>query len=150
MGKQIVYTDTIMNSEGELIQKRWIDKKVSNTEMFIRTYVEDIGLLAKCSGAEQSAILCCLKYLDYNTNRLYIDSQRRKEICDCSGMKENTLNTVIPRLVKKKILIKESNAAYLLNPKFFFFGSDIERGKVFDLVIRYTISTEKPIDESNG
>jgi hypothetical protein len=46
---------------------------------------------------------------------------------------------MIPRLVKKNILIKESNAAYLLNPKLFFFGTDIDREKLFELNIRYEI-----------
>lgn len=141
MPVKTIYTENTLDIDtGEVIPKRWITRKVENTEMFIRTYVEDIGSLAKCSGAEQSVILCCLKYLDYNTNRLYLDKQRRLEICKCSGIKENTVNTVIPRLVKKNILIKESNAAYLLNPKLFFFGTDISREKLFDLNIRYEIS----------
>lgn len=135
-----VYTENVIDLQtGELFSKRWIGKKVESTEAFIKTYIEDIGALAKCSGAEQSTILCSLKYLDYNTNQLYIDSKRREEICECAGIKRNTLNSAISRLIKKNILIKESNTAYLLNPKLFFFGTELERDKLFSLEIRYEI-----------
>ena len=140
MGSQTVFTETkVDQTTGELIPTRWIKRSVQNAEMFIRTYVEDMGKLAKCSGAEQSVILCCLKYLDYNTNIMYLDSLRRDEICVCGALKKSTVNTSISRLVKKNILIKESNSKYILNPKLFFFGSDIERDKVFQLTISYQI-----------
>jgi len=135
-----VYTENVVDiNTGELTSKRWITKKVENTDTFIRTYVQDIGDLAKCSGSEQSVILCCLKYLDYNTNVLYLDNKRRIEIASCGNLKINTVNCAISRLVQKRILIKESSAKYILNPKLFFFGTDIERNKQFELIIKYNI-----------
>lgn len=139
MGKSI-YTENLADLEtGEVISKRWITKEYKNTEPFVRAYIEDIGLLAKCSGAEQSVILCSLKFLDYKTNKLFIDSTRRIEIAECGNLKLNTVNSAIQRLVKKNILIKEGSATYLLNPALFFFGSDLDRSKVFELTIQYKI-----------
>jgi len=135
-----VYTENIVDIEsGDLVSKRWITKKVENTDVFIRTYIKDISSLAKCSGAEQSVVLCCLKYLDYNTNVLYIDKVRREEIAECGGLKLNTVNSAMARLIKKNIFIKESSAKYVLNPKLFFFGTDIERSNQFQLTINYQI-----------
>lgn len=149
MSRKNIYTlNTLDATTGEITPTKWITKEVANTDVFIRTYVEDIGALAKCSGSEQSVVLCCLKYLDYNTNRLYIDSQRRKDISSCGGLAPNTVNTAFSRLVKKNIFIKESNCAYLLNPQLFFFGSDMAREKVFSLAIRYKILTSQ--EESNS
>lgn len=136
-----IYTQTVIDPEtGEVIPTKWITRKVKNTDVFIRTYIEDIGALAKCSGAEQSVIWCSLKYIDYNTNRLFIDTNRRKEFSECGGISINTVHSAIQRLVKKNILIKESNVSYLLNPSLFFFGTDLEREKVFDLTIRYIVT----------
>lgn len=140
MSKTHVFTQTQLDTEtGELIPTRWIKKEVKSTEMFIRTYIQDIGALAKCSKAEQSIVLCCLKYLDYNTNKIYLDPQRKEEICETSGIKRNTINSALPRLVKKNILIKDSLNSYTLNPVLFFFGTDVERNNLFNLTIEYKI-----------
>ena len=137
---QTVYTQTVLDPEtGELIPTKWIKKEVKNRDMFIRTYIQDLGILGKCSGAEQSTILCSLKYLEYNTNVLYINALRRKEICECSNITINTLNSSISRLVKKNILLKKSSGTYLLNPQLFFFGTDLEREKIFSLSIKYVV-----------
>jgi hypothetical protein len=138
----IVFKERVINEEtGELVSSRTITKQVKDTDSFIKTYIEDIGLLARCSGAEQSVVLCCLKYLDYNTNKLYIDSKTRLQLSECGGLKLNTVNTAISRLVKKNILIKESSSGYILNPKLFFFGAEIDREKMFQLRIQYNIAS---------
>lgn len=139
MAKTIFTSISSDHTTGEILTSKFIKKEVKNTEAFIRTYIEDLGLLVKCSGAEQKIILSLLKYLDYNTNRLYIDNKRRLEIGTETGLKEGTINVCIPRLVRKGILIKESSAAFVLNPKLFFFGKDTEREKVFSLIVQYEI-----------
>lgn len=139
MGTKTVYTENILDQEtGEIIPKRWITKKAETTEMFVRTYVDDICKLAKCNKSEQSFILCSLKYLDYNTNELVLTPGRRTEISQCADIKMNTLNIAVSSLYKKNILIKVEQKTYL-NPKLFFFGTDIERNKCFNLVINYQI-----------
>jgi len=137
---QIVYTNIQEDyQKGEILSRTYLKKECKNQEMFIRTYIQDIALLAKCSGAEQSVVLCCLKYLDYATNSLSITGKKRTEIAECSGLKANTVNTAIARLVKKNIFIKRGAGEYLLNPTLFFFGSDIDRNKLFELKIQYII-----------
>lgn len=139
---QIVYTHTQEDYEtGEVVSRTFLKKECKNTEAFARAYIEDIGLLARCSGAEQSVVLCCLKYLDYNTNELILNNQRRKEVCTCGGLKLSTVNTSISRLYKKNILIKHEDKTFL-NPSLFFFGSDIARNKLFELKIQYRINDE--------
>ena len=108
-------------------------------EMFVRAYVDDICRLAKCNRSEQSFILASLKYIDYNTNELVLTSSRREWIANMGNMKMNTLNIAVSTLYKKGILIKVDKQTYL-NPKLFFFGTDIERNKCFALVIKYEIT----------
>jgi quinolinate synthase len=136
---QTIYTKSELDaSTGEVITKEWLTKKVSNSEQFIRTYIDDICTLAKCRGSEQSFILCSLKYLDYNTNELVLNPARRTEIAQCANMKMNTLNMAVSSLYKKNMLIKVDQKTYL-NPKLFFYGTDIARNTVFKLVINYQI-----------
>lgn len=137
--KQNIYTKTqVDHSTGEVKESTFLTKKMVNTEQFIRTYVEDIGMLAKCSGAETSVVLCALKYLDYNTNEIVLNSDRRASIAECGNLKLNTVNTAISRLYKKNIFVKE-NKKTILNPKLFFYGTDLERYSKFKLSINYEI-----------
>lgn len=137
--KTTVLESTIMDADGVVRTSRTITKKVLNTEHFVKTYIEDIGMLAKCSGAEQSTVLASLKYLDHNTNEILISASRRLEICEIGNLKLNTVNVAIARLVKKGIFIKKSSSTYILNPKIFFKGDDLARLEVFSLIIEYQI-----------
>lgn len=105
----------------------------------MRTYIQDIGLLAKCSGAEISTVLCCLKYIDWNTNEILLTSIRRKEVATCGELSMNTVNTAVSRLIKKNIFVK-TKGKLLLNPTLFFFGDEPSRMKMFELKLQYHIS----------
>ena len=136
----IVYSKETQDFKtGEITEREIFRRQVANKEQFVRAYIEDIGALAKCSGAEQSFVLCSLKYLDYATNEFILTVDRRKDICACAGIKLNTANSAVTRLVKKNILIRKSENTYILNPKIFFYGKDIDRATVLKAVIVYTI-----------
>lgn len=137
---QVVMTKTKENYEtGEVIEKEIYRKQVANAEQFIRMYLEDIGALAKCSGAEKGVILCSMKYIDYATNEFILTPERRKDICNCGDIKPDTVSTAISRLQKKHIIIKKSGSTYILNPKLFFYGKDIDRATVLKATIAYEI-----------
>lgn len=139
MSQKTIYTENTLDlSTGEIIPKRWITKKVANEEQFARAYIKDIGALAKCSGAEQSVVLCSLQYLDYNTNELALNTGRRQDIATCGGLKISTVDMAISKLYKKNIFIRKDKKIYL-NPELFFYGTDLARNTVRELVIRYEL-----------
>lgn len=138
---KIVYTKTSEDyTTGEVLSRTWVKRECKDRDAFARVYMEDIGALAKCSGAEQSVVLCCINYIDYNTNELILNSQRRKEICTCGNLKLNTVNSSISRLYRKNIFIRNEGKTFL-NPTLFFYGSDIERDRLLELRIQYKILT---------
>lgn len=151
MSKKTVYEQTKMDYEtGEIKEKLWIRQEGLTLEMFVRTYVQDIGLLTKCSGAMVKVVLCSLKYLNYDTNEIVFNAARRKEIALCAGISLNTVNTSISRLYKKDILVKDKMGRIFLNPKLFFFGTDIARANTLRLVLSYKLApgnnvVEEPI-----
>lgn len=139
MPNRTVYAENTADSTtGEIVSKRWITRKLASEEQFIRTYVSDIAKLAKCTRAEQSVVLCSLKYLDYNTNELVIHAGRREDIARCGNLKPHTVDIAMSKLYKKNIFIKRDKMIFL-NPEMFFYGTDLERCKVRELIIRYEL-----------
>lgn len=138
MEKNLYTRHTEDYETGELKTVEWIRRKKLTQDQFIVAYIEDIGALAKCSGSEQSTVLCCLKYVVWETNEIVLNGQRRKEICECGNLKLNTVNCAISRLQAKNIFIKNEGRLYL-NPKLFFFGPELSRVKMFELKIQYEI-----------
>jgi len=139
MEKTLYTQQTIDYDSGEVKSTSWLRKKQISTDQFILTYIQDIGALAKCSGSEISTVLCCLKYISWETNEIVLNQQRRKEICECGSLKINTVNCAISRLMKKNIFVRD-DGRLLLNPKLFFFGSDPGRLKMFELKLQYEIT----------
>jgi len=124
MSKTLYESKTLDYETGEIKSSTWVRGKKLSQESFVRTYIGDIGILAKCSGSEVSIVLCSLQYVDWETNEIVLTSQRRKEVADCGNLTMNTVNNGISRLVKKNIFIRHEGKL-ILNPKLFFFGSDL-------------------------
>lgn len=143
---KVIYTENNINPEtGEVEQKRFITRQVKDNETFYRTYAEDLGSLLKCSKGEIHFIVCVLnlRFVEYNTNEVVLNTARRKDISGCSGLSEQSIYNFVSSLKRKQILIQKDKHLYL-NPKLFFFGSDIEREKIFELTIKYKLNpTEK-------
>jgi len=133
-----VYTKQVISEHGEL-KETIVIKKVTTKEQFTRLYLQDIGALVKCSKAEQSVLFCLLQYVNYDSNMIIIDSGVRVRICQCADIKQNTLSIALSRLFKKNILIKIEKSMFL-NPKLFFYGTDIDRAKMLNLTISYELT----------
>jgi hypothetical protein len=109
----------------------------------VNVFIEDIGALAKCSGAEKGVVLCSLQYLDYDTNEFILTPERRAAICVCGNIRPDTVSSAISRLLKKNIIIKKSGSTYILNPKIFFYGKDLARASVVEATMVYEIGGGK-------
>src|SRR5271155_292797 len=124
---QTVFEHTEVDYQtGAVAKYKSIKKVTRTTQEFLLAYVEAISKLAGCSGSQLKVVLACLRYVDYNTNELLLNPNRRNQICELTGLKRDTVNTVISKLYKKNIFIRENKTSYL-NPHLFFKGRDLER-----------------------
>lgn len=136
--KTFYESNSIDYTTGEVKSSTWIRGTKLTNESFVRTYLGDIGALAKCSGSEMSIVLCCLKYVEWETNEILLTPQRRKDVAECGNHTMNTVNNGLSRLVKKNIFIRHEGKL-VLNPKLFFFGSDLGKTKLFELKLQYEL-----------
>lgn len=141
MGKT-VYTDkTIDARTGEVLSVRIIDKKKLKTEeRFIKTYLDDLGALIKCTNAEKNFIIACIKlgYVGFETNEIWLDMDRKEQIAiECESNLKSVHNCLY-RLLNKNLIVRHGRKK-ILNPKLFFTGDERSRSSMFELKVQYSL-----------
>lgn len=141
--KQKVYTKTVMDADGNVLENTNLFVQGVSYQLFVKMMFNEIGVLAKCSKAEQSVVLCCTQWLEFDTNEIILTPSRRDDICKCGGLTKNTVNITIAHLYKKNIFIKnkEKKKTYL-NPRLFFYGKDFLSGNILTLVNTYKLQKD--------
>lgn len=144
MSKTVYRSDVVDYDTGQVRKSMTIKRDVISTSKFIQVYIEDIGALIGCTNAEKNLIICCWKldFVEFNTNELLIAGARRKELSTCSGIKLSSIYNLVNRLKKKNIIVTNETGRIYLNPNLFFFGYEIERTKMLQLRIDYTLKPD--------
>ncbi len=137
--KKVFTKQTVDGKTGELIMEETFHTQSDAAEQFARIFFRDMGILAKCSGAEKGTVLSCLQFLDYNTNEFILTPNRRDAICLNADIKSQTLTAALTSLRKKNILIKNRGYSYTLNPNILFYGEEKERKKMISNVAEYQL-----------
>ncbi len=135
-----VYTENTVNPEtGELIARKWITKTVQNKEHFVKLYLDDLIKLKRLSNADYRTLYGLAVYLEFNTNQFFLNKERRQELAEQAGLKFNTINQSLARLIKKNLVLKIASGLYQMNPLIFFNGEEMARGKILEVITRYVI-----------
>ena len=137
-----IYTHTSIDREtGEVIQAKFITKtKIKTEERFFKTYLDDLSALINCTNSEKNFILCSMQkgYIGFETNEIVLTKTRKEAIAECSGTNLKSVHNCLYRLLKKNIIIRHKGNFYL-NPKMFFTGDEMSRGKMFELKLKYNL-----------
>lgn len=139
MKKTNIFTDTIIDEDGVVKQKRWLSKEVKDVPHFVKMYTDDLCKLMGLTHAEYRILINIQELTEYNTNVFFLNKERREQLANISVVKFNTVNVAISRMMKKNILIKEGSSMYRVNPALFFKGDDLNRDKILQLVISYKL-----------
>lgn len=148
---------TLLNKETAAIEgEKIIVKKVSSAK-FMRVYLEDIGALVRLSDGEIKVLQCIWEISEYNTGRVTLVSAVKMDIQEKLSkngkpMIMSSMNNLISKLAKRGILIPvpDRTATYILNPKYFWKGEEIERGNSFKLTVSYQYEDTNEEIQSNS
>lgn len=143
MQKTVFKSEVVDTTTGEVIKEfRVIKKTLPNKEMFIQTYIQDLGVLLKCTKGQIDLLICIInnQFVEFDTNEVLITPARKQVLSECSNIKVMSINNLLVTLKKKNILVFDESKRMYLNPKLFFFGSELAREKMFELRINYTIN----------
>ena len=134
---------TLVDGDGVIDGDKIIVKRVSS-DKFIRVYLEDIAGLIRLSDGEMKLLQAIWEISEYNTNKVVLSSAVKKDIeekmlANGKAIKVRSMNNIISKLSKRRILIPipDRTAMYILNPKYFWKGEEIERGKTFKITLQY-------------
>ena len=109
--KKRVFTENFVDhNTGEVTPKRWIDMQPVSGENFIQLHIDTLAKLTGITDAQWRLLSNLTMFVEYNTNELFLNPKRKEQIAVITGLKYNTINQSVSRLVKKKLLITGCHA----------------------------------------
>ncbi len=130
------------NVTGEnMMTKRTIVRNVPY-DKFVKIYLEDFAGIFDIGRGEIKVLSYCWKITEYNTGRIYLVKTVKEEMSKEISIKLESIDNIIYRLVKKKLLLSEGTSVYRLNPAYFWKGEETARAEVLEIVIRYKLNIE--------
>ena len=106
----------------------------------MQIYPESLGSLLKCTKGQIDLLVAIInsKFMEFDSNEVILNSNRRNVIAEKTGLSLSSIYNLTNGLKKKNILVEDKGRLYL-NPKLFFYGSELARQKMFSLSIDYNI-----------
>jgi hypothetical protein len=130
------------NVTGEnMMTKRTIVRNVPY-DKFVKIYLEDFAGIFDIGRGEIKVLSHCWKITEYNTGRIYLVKTVKEEMSKEISIKLESIDNIIYKLVKKKLLLSEGTSVYRLNPKYFWKGEETARAEVLEIVVRYKLEVE--------
>lgn len=110
-------TGEVLGSENKTVVSRQ-----PQTPDFTMVFTQDLGYLKNISGGASKLLFGLIKIVDRN-NEATLNSSRKKMIADETGLKLNSIDTLLTQLTKKEVIERIDRGIYRLNPFIFGKGS---------------------------
>lgn len=117
--------------EVDKIQLKEVTVKTKTSEQFYMVYIECVAPLLKITSGNDAGVLSCLcTMMEYNTARVYLNADRRKEICDRIGIVNSVLSRSLASLRNLSLITGGEGGTYEINPYIFWKGNTADREKL--------------------
>lgn len=139
--KNEIVSNFLDTQTGELLEittEKVFSIKVES-ESFYMTFVKMIAPIYKLKSISDLKILIKFcEICEFNTGKVYISSNLRKEICNELNISTNSFSISIKSLIEKNLILGEKGS-YLLNPLIFWKGSIKDRNSLIkDNIIEFS------------
>ena len=120
--------ETLNQETGEIIKsEKTHTYKIPQEDSYIKIYIKDLQDITSLPNGLDKVIQELFRYTNYD-NEILLTAGRRRKIAERLGQQLNTINKYISKLIKAKVIIKDIESAYFLNP--YYFG----KGKWTDVI----------------
>ena len=122
MQTEQITKDNVTTSTDKLVLR--YQKEIS---LYFKTYLKGMKDTKSLSHIEFRILTNALYFLEYNTNKFYLDETRREELAAMCDLAVVTVNQAFSRLVKKKFIIKLGANLYAIDPDYYFNGEEEQK-----------------------
>jgi len=121
MGTTYYQETTVDKETGEELSTHR-KKKMASDGDYIKIYLKHINYLNDLPLGLNPIIYELFHYMNWN-NQLVINSSIKRQVSEKLGMKFNTVNQNISKLVKLDVLLRVDKGIYIFNPEFYGKGN---------------------------
>lgn len=115
---------------------------------YLKLYIEDLGLLKRLSDGEINILLGIAAVSEYS-GEVHLPLLIKQRIANSAGVKIQTINNIIAKLINKDVIKRIGTTVYILNPDLFAKGKwrDIrEQRKTFQSITTYNQNGTRTIE----
>ena len=137
-----IYSQRVDEATGEIKEyTERVDVIKNDYEPFFLTYSKEIlALYGKSIFNSTTKVLWkLLEFAEYNTGKVYMTAERKKEIMDICGISRASYDRSIKELVDTDI-IKKEGSTYIITPDMFWKGDRDERRKLINARLMVSFS----------
>jgi len=130
---KIITEDGVIKDESS---KRRIVTTIKK-EDFIQVFTRKISDWNRLSSSQHKILSSLWSRAEKDTNRVYLVKRVKEEISEETGISFGGVKNGISALTRKKLLISIGTGVYVLNPEYFFNGSEIKRAECLEFIFEF-------------
>jgi hypothetical protein len=135
----LIEIETVVDEDGLVLQKHTKQNNylASSKEEFFLCYTSMLGVIIDMTVAEIKTFSYLLeRYAD--GTKFDISKNIRLDIERVTGLKERSIYNIIPKIEAKKAIIRvEDTGLHVINPRYAFRGSSLDRNKQLKFVLEW-------------
>mgnify|MGYP000259018234 CR=1 FL=1 len=139
-------TENIVVDEDGVVLSSTTSRKVITTlkkDSFIQVFTAKIKDWCNLSRSQHSVLIALWNRAEKDTNRVFLVKQIKEEIAAETELAVGSVKNAITVLIRRNLIINLSSSLYVLNPQYFFNGSEVARSKCIEFIFEFKFVEEE-------
>jgi len=128
-GRRLIKRTTTLGEGGEVLEQQDFLISREGSPMFIKLYPEGYKRFLSIRDSDWKIFCACIMFMEKDTGCFRLDRERKEEISMHCKKEVNTISMSISRLVKEKLIIRDSRGKYSVNNEIVFNGRESKKYK---------------------
>jgi len=114
-----------------------------NKDSFIQVFTAKIKDWCNLSRSQHSVLIALWNRAEKDTNRVVLVKHIKEEIAAEAELAPGSVKNALGALTRRKLIINIASGLYVLNPQYFFNGSEVARSKCIQFIFEFNFVEEE-------
>ena len=143
--KELTTESIVVDQDGVVLSNTTSRRVITtlNKDSFIQVFTAKIKDWCNLSRSQHSVLIALWNRAEKDTNRVVLVKQIKEEIAAETELAVGSVKNAITGLTRRNLIINLSSSLYVLNPQYFFNGSEVARSKCIEFIFEFKFVEEE-------